>query len=386
MAYMYQKSRADLFLELQNKLSDSGIKDPSVDSMANILADFLVTELTSISNEFNNQLGELDIETAEGDALDSLALSMYSLRRFEASEAIARDNMLIVNNSGNAITIEEGTRFSNGASYNEDEVVYEAIETVEIDTGNSAYVTVRSLFEGSNQNVDSNALTNMSVSLAGVTCANRFPILNGADRETDGNFKVRINNYLSAVVNQNIEYLRYRVLEVPGVYNVKFFQGYRGLGTLSLFATTSGNKTNNQIKSIIESRIEEVKLPGEAIFYEEGERLLFDIKMKLINDRAFSNAEIEQIKFDIRKLFSEELVKSKNSGVINFRSIENAIKTNLSAYNFSYNDNNSIYVYKKYSYANNQTSGGTIDENIYTLNIPEIPEISKLEIEVELNL
>ena len=386
MAYMYQKSRADLFLELQNKLSDSGIKDASVDSMANILADFLVTELTSISSEFNNQLGELDIETAEGDALDSLALSMYGLRRFEASEAIARDNMRISNTSGDTITIEEGTRFSDGSSYNEDGVVYEAIEEVAIETGNFAYVTVRSLFEGSNQNVNSNVLTNMNVSLTGVECGNRFPIVNGADRETDGNFKVRINNYLSAVVNQNIEYLRYRVLEVPGVYNVKFFQGYRGLGTLSLFATTSGYKTNAQIKSIIESRIEEVKLPGEAIFYEEGERLLFDIKMKLINDRAFSNAEIEQIKFDIRKLFSEELVKSKKSGVINFASIENAIKRNLTAYNFSYNDNDSIYVYKRYSYANNANSGGTLDASSYTLAIPEIPEISKLEIEVELNL
>jgi len=108
--------------------------------------------------------------------------------------------------------------------------------------------------------------------------------------------------------------------------------------------------------------------------------------MKLINDRAFSNAEIEQIKFDIRKLFSEELVKSKKSGVINFASIESVIKRNLTAYNFSYNDNDSIYVYKRYSYANNANSGGTLDASSYTLAIPEIPEISKLEIEVELNL
>ena len=99
MAYMYQKRKADLFLELQDKLSEAGIKDASTDSMANILADFLTTELTSMSNEFNKKLSELDIETAEGEALDSLAFTMYGLRRFEASEAFSRDNFLVTNSS-----------------------------------------------------------------------------------------------------------------------------------------------------------------------------------------------------------------------------------------------------------------------------------------------
>ena len=386
MAYMYQKRKADLFLELQDKLSEAGIKDASTDSMANILADFLTTELTSMSNEFNKKLSELDIETAEGEALDSLAFTMYGLRRFEASEAFSRDNFLVTNRSSQEVTIPEGSRVSEGESYNEDGIVYETTEEATISTSNIGYISVRSILTGSNQNVNSNVLTAMDLNLTGVEVSNIYPILSGEDRETDSNFKVRINNYLTATVNRNIEHLRFNILEIPGIYNLKFFQGYRGLGTLSLFATTSGNKTSQEIKAIIESRIEEIKLPGEAIFYEEGQKVLLDIKMKIINDRAFSASEVEQVKFEIRNLISEELVKSKTSGVVNFSSIENAIKGNLTTYNFAYNDNNSIYVYKKMSYVNNSSTVTTIDSSSYSLAIPEIPELNKLEIEVELNL
>lgn len=392
MAYMYQKRRADLFLELQDKLSLSGIKDASTDSMANILTDFIITELTSISGEFNNQLGQLDIESAEGEALDRLAFDMYGLRRFEASEAIASDNVQFFNSSTTSnITIPEGTRLSNGQVYNEDDIVYETIEEVTIEARSSGFVTVKSIFTGSEQNIASTGLTNHNLNVQNLTCLNIYPIINGSDRETDGNFRVRINNYLSATINRNLEYLRFNLLEVPGVYNLKFFQGYRGLGTMSVFATTSGLKTDDAIRRILQNRIDEIKLPGEKIYYEPGEKLLCNITMKLINDRAFSRAEIDQIKFDIRRLISEELVKSKTSGSINFSAIEASIKRNLISYNFSYNNNNSIYESIILLHDNNSNTGANkildINTNIvYSLDISEIPEVGTLDIEVELNL
>ena len=58
MAYIYQKSSADLYEALQKRFSDIGISSKTPDSFINILNEFITDELYTLSGEFNAKLGE----------------------------------------------------------------------------------------------------------------------------------------------------------------------------------------------------------------------------------------------------------------------------------------------------------------------------------------
>lgn len=396
MAYIYQKTASQLYLDLQNRFKDIGISSETPDSFVNILNEFITDELYTLSGEFNSKLGEYSLYTAEGEALDRLADETYGMQRFGQAKASISQGILFGNTSNSSVTIEEGTLLSTGNVFNESETVYETTETVTVASGATGLTSAVAVQSGFEHNVDKDALSNHNLGNSSITVRNLYAVVNGRDVETDTNFRARLLSYLPSATSNNLEWLRLNLLEVPGVLNIKFIQGYNGLGTMGVFATTAGNKTNTELQTLIESRIQEIRTPGDKIVYNKGFTRKFDITIDLVNDRSYSATEIDQLKFSIRSLIGEEFVRAKTRNTVNFNTIENRILSNLrSRFAFVNNSgsNNSIFTRIIASVTTSEDDLNRPIQNINTNNglsfsiaADEIPELGSITINVRLTL
>ena len=393
MSYLFQKRPNDLFIEIQNRLKSAGITDTGLDSVSNILVDIVTSELSSITSEFNSRLDDFNLSAAEGEALDELVFNLYGFNRLPESKAYS-DTSFIINNLSNseAIIIPEGTKISDGTSFNEDGIIYMTTEEVIIPTNSYEVVSIVAEQSGALYNVAENVLTNIDFQ-GSISCTNQYAIVNGFDRETDSRFRSRALNYIQGITNNNLEYLRYNLLEVPGIYNLKFAQGYRGIGSMSVFAVTSGNQTDDSyIENNINSRINEVAMPGEKIYFEKGTEVKVNLGFLLLNTVNFSDREIENIKFSIRRVCADYFVDAKRRSSLNFSTLENLIKNNITNYNFLISDSNTIF--NKISYVKTDpesvAQSGTINLNsgikTIPLKIEDVPVLGNIEIVVELTL
>ena len=394
MAYIYQKTASQLYLDLQNRFKDIGISSETPDSFVNILNEFITDELYTLSGEFNSKLGEYSLYTAEGEALDRLADETYGMQRFGQAKASISQGILFGNTSNSSVTIEEGTLLSTGNVFNESETVYETTETVTVASGATGLTSAVAVQSGFEHNVDKDALSNHNLGNSSITVRNLYAVVNGRDIETDTNFRARLLSYLPSATSNNLEWLRLNLLEVPGVLNIKFIQGYNGLGTMGVFATTAGNKTNNELQTLIESRIQEIRTPGDKIVYNKGFTRRFDITIDLVNDRSYSATEIDQLKFSIRSLIGEEFVRAKTRNTVNFNTIETRILSSLrSRFAFANNGSNSIFTQIIASATTSEDDLNRPIQNINTNNglsfniaADEIPELGSITINVRLTL
>lgn len=394
MSYIFQKRPNDLFIEIQDRLKSTGITDTGLDSMSNIIVDIVTSELSSVTSEFNARLDDYNLSSAEGTALDELVFNLYGLNRLPESRAFSEGSFFIINTSNDEnVRVPEGTKISDGTSFNEDGIVYITTEEVEVQSNSSAAVSIVAEQSGVLFNVAESILTNLNFRQDILTCRNEAAIVNGFDEETDSRFRSRALNYIQGITNNNLEYLRYNLLEVPGLYNLKFAQGYRGIGSMSVFAVTSGNRTDNYIKQNIEARINEVAMPGEKIYFEEGTEVVVSLGFKLLNTNNFSDREIENIKFSIRRICADYFVDAKRKSILNFSVLEDLIKSSITNYNFLTSDSqNSIFTSISYvkTDPNTSTEAGQVNFTdqvpILELEIEDVPVLGNIEIVVELTL
>lgn len=395
MAYIYQKTASQLYLDLQNRFKDIGISSETPDSFVNILNEFITDELYTLSGEFNSKLGEYSLYTAEGEALDRLADETYGMQRFGQAKASISQGILFGNTSNSPVTIEAGTLLSTGNVFNESETVYETTEPVTVAPGATGLTSAVAVQSGFEHNVDKDALSNHNLGNSSITVRNLYAVVNGRDVETDTNFRARLLSYLPSATSNNLEWLRLNLLEVPGVLNIKFIQGYNGLGTMGVFATTAGNKTNNELQRLIESRIQEIRTPGDKIVYNKGFTRRFDITIDLVNDRSYSATEIDQLKFSIRSLIGEEFVRAKTRNTVNFNTIETRILSSLRSRFAFVNNSGSNSIFRQII-ASVTTSEDDLNRPIQNINTnnglsfniaaDEIPELGSITINVRLTL
>ena len=398
MTYIYQKTEADLYLALREKMRRAGITNAYPDAVSNILNEFITEELYALSNEFNNKVSEYSLVTAEGEALDRLVNELYALNRFAPTKARANGSIRFRNTSNTDIEIPSGTLVSSGSTFSEEGRVYEVVDTVSVGAGLDAFGSVVAIAPGSVYNVGANVLESLDLETSNIEVANIYPIVNGSDLESDEDFRARALAHLNAKAAHNLDFMKLNLLEVPGVLNTRYMQGYNGLGTMTVFATTAGNKTNAELRRLVEGRLSELRLPGDAITYEEGTRVIFDIAVGVTNTRNYSNEEISQIKSEIRQLIANEFVAAKTKGTISFRDISASVINRMrSAYAFT-SSNTSGSIFKNIRVTSiapeERAEAGrpttTISQGAlgadFSLRPNEIPEIGDLSVEVELIL
>ena len=160
---------------------------------------------------------------------------------------------------------------------------------------------------------------------------------------------------------------------------------------MSVFAVASGNKTDDYIENNINTRINEVAMPGEKIYFEKGTEVKVNLDFLLLNTVNFSDREIENIKFSIRRVCADYFVDAKRRSNLNFSTLENLIKNNITNYNFLISDSNSIFT--KISYVktdpDSTVESGSINiagTKTIPLEIEDVPVLGDIDIVVRLTL
>lgn len=211
---------------------------------------FLETIASEFGTFYDNILYDITqsfLKYATGDMLDVFG-DMFGVSRRQSSQAGALASEMSIKfyvdsgnfgniNSGNAITIPAGTRLTTavGIGY---------VTTAEATLGSSnteTYIGANAEETGSASNIGKEELIYHSFinytdsSLSGLKVTNKYAIANGADQESDTNFRYRISNKLIELERCNLFALYNSMLAIPGVRDIRIDRYANGLGTATIY-------------------------------------------------------------------------------------------------------------------------------------------------------
>lgn len=197
---------------------------------------FDVTEAVGLEmDEFDREL-EIARDNFDADNLEGEILTKYCYQRkgIQRKPAVSAKGIVTVSGTG---TVEQGDLFET-----ENGVQFEAAETVEVtDSGD---VNVIAVIPGNNGIVGANTITDMPVTIAGISaCNNDQPTHGGYDEETDDSLR---NRFYEAVRNPsgNGNRASYKAWakQVTGVGDAKVFPLAKGVGTVDVVIINSEMK------------------------------------------------------------------------------------------------------------------------------------------------
>ena len=165
----------------------------------------------------------LDPENLTGGDLDRYIFPRSGLERRQATFATG---VLTVTGTG---TVTQGDLFESGGG-----IQFAASETVQITGEGTVPVTCR--VDGAAGNLPANSITQMPVTLQGITsCDNPQPITGGYDEEDDADYYARyLLKIRTPATSGNIYHYQSWALEVSGVGAVQVFPLARGPGTVDI--------------------------------------------------------------------------------------------------------------------------------------------------------
>ena len=309
---------------LTNNFRDSlerraGITNFNSDSVARSLYLPLVNELGRINNENRRAFQAIQIESATGSDLDTIAKA-HGITRLSPTFSQTEDNeknfIFFADttfggiNNGNDITIPAGTKVTipNTIANN---VVYETVSSATLQAAaQMQVVTVRSLSAGSESNVGSGVLrqhdfTNyVDSSSASLQCTNVYPIVSGRDLESDDSLRFRVTNNYASIVRDSENTLFLRALEVPGVLNLKVLPNYYGIGTIGVFIFGPNGVVSQSILSEVNRKLGVVKPPGTRIIATAGISVHVDVEINVTLNTEINAVKQLRIENSIRRAVS----------------------------------------------------------------------------------
>ena len=396
MANIRTRNQLDIFNSLDERFNEMGLTYDGYDSFRNILSDIISSELFSLNSEFYNKFQDLQLSNATEDALDELAKDLFNLNRLppaKASSSIPDQNVVFYLESNKTlnITIPKGTKLSSLNSFEEEDLFYITTEDATLNAGEKEiYVNVLAKDAGSSFNIGANRLVHWSSDVLedqDLQCKNSFAIINGADLESDRNFRIRCSNYIESSIAKNSDFISKTLYEVPGVLEATQHQGYFGLGSTAYSVRGAGRLSNPSFRRTAENRMRRLLRTGEDIKIIDNVTVLFSLEMEIISRVAVSDEEKELLKADIKDSIEEIFVSS--SKILNFSSISNLVSRRITNFSFV-TDSGSIFKVIKISKSAERYLGQGADNsfkdtligNTYTLKSYETAEISISKIDV----
>lgn len=224
--------------------------------------------------------------TATGPYLDIIGDALFGLSRqgaIPASADASDKNISFYVNSGSLVdyltpgadgrgNIPAGTSVSdkNGNTFN-------TVNDVWILPGDtSVYVSVEARIPGRSGNVPANVLTIHDLDQR-VKCTNRFDISNGADVESDRNFRFRIMQAHLASQGGNLSAIRLALAGVPGISDFRITENSNGPGTVEVLLVPVGNRIPTAVKASAQAVVEAVVPATSLVTVREPDYLDFEI-------------------------------------------------------------------------------------------------------------
>ena len=344
MANIRTRNKTDIFDRLDQAFEAMGLTYNEYDSFRNIFSDIISSELFALNNEFYNRFQALQISNASETDLDELAFNLFNLERLPAAKAnsfVPEQNVefRLSSDKANPVVIPEGTKISKQDSFEIEDFYFVTTDQAIIPAGErSVYVNVIATEAGSEYNIGSNMLKhweNESIDLSNLelSCTNNFPIINGADLESDRNFRNRCSLYIQSSINKNSDFINKTLYEVPGVLEAVQHQGYYGLGTNAYSARGAGRFSNPSFKRIAEERMNTLLRTGERIKLVDDIIVNFTIELKILTSDQIGDREKVLIEDQIKNAINAKFLNVGNQ--INFSTLSREIESQLTNYSFS---------------------------------------------------
>ena len=395
--------------EISNNLN---LSYNAIDSTINMFSESVADELIFVRRQVEDYFNSSQPSNATGGNLDRIAFEMYGLTRipdsFASSNANERNFYFYPDqgtfgdlNSGNTIIIPEGTLISSERDTENSPIVYRITADVICNSeARQAFFSAVAINTGFAYNVDSNSLVHHNftsysmVNFGGLNVSNIYPILNGRDLESDVDFKFRLNNFLTSQINLNIDAITLRSLLVPGVVDVRVIPSYNGIGTTGIILFNTGKETNVNINNMVQSKINELRLPGRKLIVNQGIKVIFEFQLRVYVRTGVSELVKERVKTNLKQNIYSLIKQLENSRIIDFESMSSLIKNNFNTNDivgFGNQSNNKnifekLYIRKTDRYNEYPEEREELLENFYIIREDERINFGNIDIIVDEDL
>ena len=339
----------DLREALRNR---GGITNWSFDSMGRILGDTLTAELARTNAENRRAFESLQLSTATGADLDYLGLQWAGLQRKLATFAKVNSRhknlyFYAMNqasgtsirgtfgdiNGGSNIVIPRGTQISSRKVTNSsNSIIYNLDTDITLLASDSIkFVNATAITMGAGMNCADGVLryhdfgdyTNSGFN--SLKCNNRFPVLNGADRESDTAYRFRVAEYIPAIVQNNQSKIRLIGLTIPGVEDIRILNGYFGIGSAAVVVFGIDHEATPALTAKFQELLNQNQGPGLAIVAISGVRVYFDFDLRILVTRQLSLEEENVLKTQCGNMLISELKSFEKTKVIPLGKIAAAV-------------------------------------------------------------
>jgi uncharacterized phage protein gp47/JayE len=267
---------------LQRLNSFTNISFLSPGSKARMLVDILSEELGLQASQFDLNTGAGLLKNASGPVLDFLGelFGLERLQEVKSSVTTAEENFVLYTegnsfgelNNGEDVVIPAGEmRISNTESLNDQSVVYVNEDIIILGTNESrVFFSAQSVSAGFFSNAGGNTLnfhdfTGYADSLSrSLLITNNHGISYGRDRESDDNYRYRIQKEKISSEAGNETAIRLGLLVVPGVANVRRIPFSRGIGTCDWLISSTSVVVSEELLDICQQVISEKQSVGMA--------------------------------------------------------------------------------------------------------------------------
>lgn len=303
---------------LQRLNSYTSITFLSPGSKARMLVDILSEELGLQASQFDANVAAGLLRNASGNILDYIG-EVFGLERLQEVKSTVsnfEENFILytvgVNfaqiNNGRDIVIPAGKiNISNDESFSAGSVIYYNTEDIVLKaTESRVFFSAQALVTGSLANAGSNTLVhhtffNYADSLSrSLLVTNNHGISYGRDRESDDNYRYRIQKEKISSEAGNETAIRLGLLVIPGIANITKIPYTRGIGTCDWLISSTSVVVSEELLSLAQGVINQKQAVGMSNLAKApvliGTEFVFSIKYKgRLEDR-----QKESIKSSIR--------------------------------------------------------------------------------------
>lgn len=292
-------------------------------SKARMLVDILSEEIGLQASQFDVNVGAGLLRNARGNILDYIG-EVFGLERQQEVKAVVSNfeqNFVLYTvgnnfgeiNGGLDIVIPVGQmQVSNSDGISSDSVVYTNTEKITLKANeNRVFFSAQSLVPGLFSNSGANTLNfhnfiNYRDSInRSLLVTNSQTIAYGRDRETDDNYRYRIQKEKISSEAGNETAIRLGLLVIPGIANVVRIPYSRGIGTCDWLISSTSVIVSQELLALAQDVIDEKQSVGMSNIAKSPVLIGTEFSFSVTYKGKLEDRQKEQIKTSIRSNISE---------------------------------------------------------------------------------
>lgn len=286
------KSKEQMLISTLNALQkNAGVSSVSPGSIARAFAEAIHSEINDLYNSFKVSIEQSNLSTASGVNLDMIGTLYNVQRRTIASELVpervtANIEFFLNTTHSSTVIIPKGTLvYNDTAAFSSTQYQYELNSDVVITVGNTrAYGSVKAKFPDNSVTASRNTLVKHNyISPPGIIifCNNPKEVYSSLNSESDDNYRRRIISGIRGSASGTAESVRFAVLSVKGVKDVKIREASLGIGTCDIVVVPETQSGTSMMSQLVYEKIRAIKPVGINMNLRIATKKLVDVSATL---------------------------------------------------------------------------------------------------------